>query len=93
MSDRPAKFIALAKENKRMDAANALERSRQWPETEEKRKQREALDRRVRARERIERLKRHLAEHPELKAACYLISMGVALLVIQFFLENGESFG
>ena len=64
---------------------------RETKEREEwKRAQREALDRRMRARARIERLKRVLAEHPELKIACHLISMAVALFVIKFLLENGK---
>lgn len=104
MSERRVRFIAMARERQRVEAANELERSRQARqepdgtqeeqderETEEwKRAQREAMDRRLRARARIANVKRVFAEHPELKAACHLISMGVALLVIKWLLENGE---
>jgi len=95
MANRSGKFIALANEKKRVDAANALERSRQRTEvaedeTQEKRDERERLDRRLRARKRIDRLKQVLAEHPEVKVACYLMSMGVAFLAIQFLLEHGK---
>ena len=95
MSNRSGKFIALANKKKRVDLANALERSRQRTEvaedeTQEKRDERERLDRRLRARERVERLKQVLAEHPEVKVACYLMSMSVAFLAIQFLLEHGK---
>ena len=77
---RRSRFIELAQEEKTR---------RMEDEEARKREQRAVLERRVRARARIENLKRVLREHPELKIAGYLISMGVALFVIQWLLDNG----
>ena len=55
-----------------------------------KQEQRERLDRQVRARQRVERLKTVWLERPELKVALQLISMAFALMWIRFLLENGE---
>lgn len=100
MTERRARFVALAREQQRADAANELERRRQATdapdETQEqedegeKLAERAALERRMRARERVERLKRVWRDHPEVKAACYLISMACALMLIQYLLENGK---
>lgn len=62
----------------------------EFAEATKKQEQRERLDRKVRARQRVERLKNVWRERPELKAALQLISMAFALMWIRFLLENGE---
>lgn len=103
MSTRRVRFVALARERQRMEAADELERSRQVTaspaetqeqqdarETAEKRVERERMDRAVRMRLRIVKLKRMLVEYPEMKYACYCISIGLAFLFMQWLLVNGR---
>jgi hypothetical protein len=103
MTERRVRFIAMAQERQRTEAANELELRRQTTEspvktqeeedereTTEKRADRERLDHRAVVRARIERLKQILIEYPEMKYACYCISMGLAFLFIQWLLVNGQ---
>ena len=84
-----------------MEAANALERSRQTAggegtgeKDDDKLEDRAVLDakiaRRALARKRIENVKRFFVEHPEVKIAMHLMSMAVALSFMKFLLENGK---